>query len=80
MHKTCLLNVRRLILMIKLSIFMSIAANITLNMDGMRIGTASQSLIKSKERELNKFPVFESRAACLTRREKVGIWSIPAFS
>jgi hypothetical protein len=30
-------------------------------------------MIMTKERELNKLPVFESRAACLTRREKVGI-------
>jgi hypothetical protein len=28
---------------------------------------------RDKERELNKLPVFESRVACLTRREKVGI-------
>jgi hypothetical protein len=27
----------------------------------------------AKERELNKFPFFESRVTCLTRREKVGI-------
>ncbi len=32
------------------------------------------ALIKfAKERELNKFPVFESRVACLTRRENVSI-------